>query len=454
MDVSMIHPERVHHLNCLSVTSGDFVLYWMESSQRAEWNHALEYAVAEANRLRLPLIAIFFLTDSYPAASRRHYTFMFEGLQEAARGLSKRGIQLVAAKGSPGDGLRSLAKHSALVVTDFGYTRVQRTWREQAAEVVQCEMVAVESDVVVPVQSMYPKEAWSAAVLRRRTAPKLGEWLIPVRPIKLQRSSLGVAVDIPGRVSIESPMKHPITTQGVPIVRGITGGAREARRRLRRFIKHKLAHYDRRRNDPNAGMTSGLSPYLHFGHISPIEIALEVQSMGGTGAEVFLEELIIRRELSMNFVWYNDHYDTFDSLPSWAKQTLHKHSRDKREFCYSRDQWEQAATHDPYWNAAQKELLSTGRIHGYMRMYWGKKILEWSPTPEEAYATAVFLNDKYQLDGRDPNGYAGIAWCFGKHDRPWIDRPVFGMVRYMNAEGLRRKFDADEYVRRINTIVQ
>jgi deoxyribodipyrimidine photo-lyase len=195
-----------------------------------------------------------------------------------------------------------------------------------------------------------------------------------------------------------------------------------------------------------------MSPYLHFGQISPLFIALEVKKTKSPGIEAFLEELIVRRELSMNFVFYNENYDSFEAIPEWAKKTLKTHQKDKKPYVYTLEELEKAATHDPYWNATQKEMVIQGKMHGYMRMYWGKKILEWSKTPEEAFRNTLYLNNKYELDGRDPNGFTGVAWCFGKHDRPWGERPIFGNVRYMNDKGLKRKFDADEYVKMIKNL--
>ena len=231
-----------------------------------------------------------------------------------------------------------------------------------------------------------------------------------------------------------------------------TGGTEQAKRRLEEFISRKLDGYDTRRNDPNLDGTSNLSPYLHFGQISPLYIALQVGETSSSGKDAFLEELIVRRELSFNFVYYNHQYDSYECLPPWTRRTLEFHLRDRREYVHSLEEFETAKTHDPYWNAAQREMMLTGKMHGYMRMYWGKKILEWSKSPEEGFRIALHLNNKYELDGRDPNGFAGVAWCFGKHDRAWAERPVFGKVRYMNAAGLKRKFDADAYVQRVERI--
>jgi deoxyribodipyrimidine photo-lyase len=219
---------------------------------------------------------------------------------------------------------------------------------------------------------------------------------------------------------------------------------------LRGFLRNKLDHYTEKRNDPSLNYVSNMSPYLHFGQISPLYIALQVLKTNSPGCEAYLEELIVRRELSHNFLYYNNKYDMFEALPPWAKQSLNLHRKDKREYVYSLETFENAQTHDPYWNAAQEEMVITGKMHGYMRMYWGKKILEWSNSPEEGFKIALKLNNKYELDGRDANGFAGIAWCFGKHDRAWGEREVFGKIRYMNAAGLKRKFDPDEYVKRVN----
>jgi deoxyribodipyrimidine photo-lyase len=214
-------------------------------------------------------------------------------------------------------------------------------------------------------------------------------------------------------------------------------------------LKHSLRRYPNSSNQPSENATSGLSPYLHFGHISSLEVALAVEDYAREHKllpDKFLEELIVRRELAFNFARFTEHPESLDALPDWARKTLQKHAGDKRDPIYSRDQFENAQTHDPLWNAAEKELLLTGKIHGYYRMYWGKKIIEWSRTPEEALSTAIYLNDRYALDGRDPNSYTNILWCFGLHDRPWAERPIFGQVRYMSLAGMRRKTDVDAYI--------
>jgi deoxyribodipyrimidine photo-lyase len=230
-------------------------------------------------------------------------------------------------------------------------------------------------------------------------------------------------------------------------------GEDAAHRMLRLFIGERLGKYNEQRNDPNAGAVSDLSPYLHFGQISAQRVALEVRQSRKSkpSRDAFLEELIVRRDLSDNFCYYNEAYDMFEGFPAWAQQSLNVHRNDTRDYIYPIETFEAAQTHDPLWNAAQNEMRTTGKMHGYMRMYWAKKILEWTPSPEEALAIAIYLNDRYELDGRDPNGYTGIAWSIGGvHDRAWGERPVFGKIRYMSYDGCKRKFDVDVYMRKWN----
>jgi deoxyribodipyrimidine photo-lyase len=314
--------------------------------------------------------------------------------------------------------------------------------------------VQVESNVVVPVEAAYGKEAYSAAVLRPRVGRLIDRFLAPVSAVPLARDSHGMPLDLPDLVDTAAIMRllHAHIDATVAPVPSLRGGSTAALARLDAFLADKLGRYDGDRNDPTADGGSGLSPYLHFGQISPLRVALRVRAIGGAGSGPFLEQLIVRRELAANLVQYNDRYDAWEGLPAWCRATLGIHANDPREHVYPLAHFEAARTHDPYWNAAQRELLATGRMHGYMRMYWGKKILEWSASPAEAFRTALCLNDRYALDGRDPNGFAGVGWCFGLHDRPWAERPVFGMVRYMNAAGLRRKFDADGYVRKVDRL--
>lgn len=443
----VIQPERIVELNQKPVRDGaKFVLYWMQQAQRAEWNHALEFAIMQANALALPLTVCFALTDDYPEANERHYAFMLEGLSETAIRLRERGARFLIERGSPAQVVLPIAPRAALVVTDRGGTRIQSSWRADLAGQLDCRMVQVETDVVVPVETAYPKEAYTAAVLRPKITRLLGQFLTPLKPTALQC----VVDETTSPFEVEKLLGQLKVNRTVTRSRHYSGGRSAGKKFLVDFIATTLCQYAERRSDPSKDLGSHLSPYLHFGQISPLEIALAVKETGDdvNGAS-FLEELIVRRELSWNFTHYNSHYDAFESLPNWALTTLHKHAGDPREFLYTQADFEEASTHDPYWNAAQREMMVTGEMHNYMRMYWGKKILEWSASPEEAFSTALALNNKWCLDGRDPNSFAGVAWCFGKHDRPWSEREIFGSVRYMNAAGLRRKFDMNGYLRRI-----
>jgi len=451
----MMQPERMQPLNDRPIQKGRYVLYWMQASQRAVFNHALEYAIRQANGLNRPVLCLFGLTDRFPEANERHYAFMLQGLKEVREELYQQGIQFVVLHESPELAALQLSKEASMVVTDRGYLRIQRTWRRHVAKNAPCLVVQVETDVIVPVEAASEKEAYSAATLRPRIQKHLKRYLVPLKATPMRKDSLGFRFEGVDVADVKAVLRTLSLDRSVSPVGTFRGGRKEAAHWLDLFIKEKLKYYGYQRNDPSTDYGSHMSPYLHFGQISPLEIALKVrQARGKPNAtkEAFLEELIVRRELSMNFVYYNRDYDSFDALPAWARDTLKDHQKDQRDYLYALEQWEDAQTHDPYWNAAQREMVVTGKMHNYMRMYWGKKILEWSKTPEEAYSTALYLNNKYELDGRDPNGFSGVAWCFGKHDRAWKERPVFGKVRYMNAAGLRRKFDIQSYVKGVDSL--
>jgi len=444
----MIQKERIQALNVKETKRGRYVLYWMQASQRTEYNHALEYAVVKANELHQPLVVFFGITDHFPQGSQRHYTFMLEGLREVRRSLEKRGIQMVIQHTSPEQGVVQFAKGASFVVVDRGYLKIQRAWRDAAASRMDCPLVQVESDVIVPIEETSPKEEYTAATIRSKIHKKLDHFLCPLKEVDPVIESLSLDFDSFDIDDVEEAVSRLHIDRSVKKVSCYRGGSGEAKKHLRLFLRDKLDRFPELRNDPTVDFLSHMSPYLHFGQISPLSIALTVSQTQGLSKEAYLEELIVRRELSMNFVFYNGQYDSFEgAIPQWAQKTLKAHQKDKRPYLYALEELETAKTHDPYWNAAHNEMVFTGKMHGYMRMYWGKKILEWSKTPDEAFRAALYLNNKYELDGRDPSGFTGVAWCFGKHDRPWKEREIFGNVRYMNEGGLKRKFDADEYVR-------
>jgi len=364
------------------------------------------------------------------------------------------GVKLVVQCRSPELGVVDLSKNACLTVGDKGYLKTLRQWYRFVATNVGCAFVQVEDNVVVPVEAAASKEEYSAATLRPKIHSRRDRFLEVPKQSMPKKSSLGLKFDSADLVDVDAVASALCVDRSVSKAQGFQGGSREAGKRLAVFSEEKLPAFPELRNDPTVDSTSSLSAYLHFGQISPVQIVLEVLAANAPNEakEAYLEELIVRRELAVNYVYFNENYDSFEGLPNWSKRTLNKHKADSREYVYTVEELESAETHDPYWNAAQKQMRITGKMQGYMRMYWGKKILEWTNIPQDAFKAALYLNNKYELDGRDPNGFTGVAWCFGKHDRPWKERPVFGTVRYMNANGLKRKFDADKYVQQVKRL--
>jgi len=452
----LIQESRIQRLNDRDERGGRFVLYWMQASQRISFNHALQHAIRQANARRLPVVVVFGITPRFPEANIRHYRFMLEGLCETSRALAGMGIAMIVLSADPDKAALSLADDAALLIADRGYLRIQKQWRKSVAAKLPCPVIQVESDVVVPVETASGKEEYAAATIRGKITKRLPAYLVPLREERPEKESIGMrlgGIELADAADALSQFKIRKVAKPASSFRG---GESEAGRLLGDFLNLKLHNFAAFRNDPSLDFTSHMSPYLHFGQISPLEIALAVSSQASAGrenTEAYLEELIVRRELSMNFVNYNPDYDSFSCLPKWAATTLSEHCGDERPYVYDLGQLESARTHDIYWNAAQMEMVAAGKMSNYMRMYWGKKILEWSPSPEIAYRNALALNNKYELDGRDPNSFAGVAWCFGKHDRPWTERAIFGKVRYMNDSGLQRKFDMESYVEKVESLL-
>jgi len=427
---------------------GRVVLYWMQRAMRADDNPALDIAIDLGNELGLPVVVFLAVHPKVERANLRHYQFLADGLRDIADGLGARRVALA---------LRRHERHSlfrfvsgvrpAIVIGDENPLRQFEGWRRTAARGLAVPFWTVDADVVVP-SRLLEKEQYAARTMRPRIHARLEEFL-----------------DAPRRHVARVPWKAPAGLQrlrpstaildGLPIDRslgpvGMRGGTVAARRQLAAFVRQRLVDYDEARNHPETDGTSQLSPYLHFGHIGPREVAHAVRAHRRTaGAEAFIEQLIVRRELAVNFVHFNEHYDTLKGCESWAKKTLAAHRRDRRPYLYPEERLDAAETHDPLWNAAQRQMVKTGWMHGYVRMYWAKKILEWTRSAAQAFDIAVRLNDRYLVDGRDPNGYANIAWAIcGKHDRPWREREVFGTIRSMTYESTRRKFDAPRYIER------
>ncbi len=452
-----IQEKRIRRLNDRDVREGDYVLYWMQEAQRAEYNHALEYAVQRANELEQRLLVVFGLTDGYPEANLRHYTFLLEGLRDVEEALKERKIKFVVRRGSPDDIALNLGKDASLIVCDMSYLRLQKEWRKTVAGDADCAVVQVETEVVVPIELASDKQEHAARTLRPKINRHLDDFLAELEPTAVDKQSLNMKVGGLDLSNIEKILEDMDLDGSVePLSHLYKGGTNEAKRILEDFLKDRFDGYVENRNQPQTDEVSHMSKYLHYGHISPVYVALRIREAGKGQENIdsYIEELIVRRELSINFCHFTPDYDSFSCLPDWAKKTLKEHKDDEREYVYTRKQLEDAGTHDEYWNAAMNEMRHTGYMHNYMRMYWGKKILEWSNTPEYAYSTTLYLNNKYFLDGRDPNSYANVSWVFGQHDRGWKEREVYGKVRYMSAGGLERKAKPKEYVEKVERLAQ
>jgi deoxyribodipyrimidine photo-lyase len=429
----------------------------MRRSQRASDNPALNVAIQAGNVLNKPVVVFFGVTRRAHHANLRHYIFLMQGLDELAKDLRKKNVGFVVGRHPERDILKFCAElEPCLLIGDenplYG---AERTKAKVAAE-IKIPFWTVDSDVIIPTK-LLGKQHYAARTIRPKIGRLLAEFLKPVAnpaaKVTWRRA--------PGKASI---LVHPSLLENLLIdrsaqpVSAFAGGSSEARRRLKNFLRSRLNGYAKTRNKPDLDGTSQLSPYLHFGHIGPHTVALAVKEADAPREDqaAFLEELIVRRELAVNFVRYNPSYEKAESCEAWADVTLRKHAQDKRSFLYTERQLENAESHDPLWNAAQKQMVLTGWMHGYLRMYWAKKILEWSPSPAVAYDIAVRLNDRYELDGRDPNGYAGIAWAIvGKHDRAWgPERPVYGKIRYMSYESTSRKFNSKAYIERIEALAR
>ena len=437
------------------------MLYWAQMNRRVDSNHALAYAAEMANAAGLPVLYYEGLTCSYPYASDRFHSFILEGVPDTASRLRELGIGYVfhlrRKRSDPDDAFYRLAKDAAAIVTDDYPTFIARSNNGRVPGKLKIPYYAVDSSCIVPMRQ-FKKREYAAYTIRPKIRKLLAQYLTPAPAIVVSRKFRGKPDGLHTRVTRSNISELVASCEVDHSVRPpveFPGGAAAAKKRLDQFLEYRLHRYSGFHNEPSAKATSGLSPYLHFGQISSLEVALAVQDHAREHqliADEFLEELIIRRELAFNFACFTDNQESLDALPDWARKTLAKHARDKRDPVYTQDQFECGETHDPLWNAAQKELLCTGKIQGYYRMYWGKKIIEWSAAPDEALATMIHLNDRYALDGRDPNTYTNILWCFGLHDRPWVERPIFGQVRYMSYDGMRRKTDVDAYVRGVECL--
>jgi deoxyribodipyrimidine photo-lyase len=431
---------------------GKCVVYWMQRAMRIGDNPALDVAIEAANLLGLPVVVYFQVIPNYPNANLRHYHFLQQGLRDVAEDAAERGVGFIVRR-SPSRLEEFLEEtRAALLIGDENPCREPERWRTVLASRLKIPFWTVDADVVVP-SRVFGRSFVLLHHFRPRLKAELAKYLVAAdntKPLNAWRKNRQLATfDLDGDIIAGfTQLDHTIAP-----VDTFTGGAHAAMKRLRDFIAHDLAAYDERRNHPEVAGTSRLSPYLHFGNIGPITVALAVRRAIEKGkippedGERFLEQLIGWRELAVLFVRHEPNYDHWECAAPWARKTLLEHAGDPRPYRYSFEQLERARTHDELWNAAQLQMTATGWMHNYMRMYWAKKILEWAPDAATAFDWAVILNDRYQLDGRDANGYAGIAWAIvGKLDRPWFNRPVFGLVRPMTGASIAKKFDARAYI--------
>ena len=470
---SKVEKNRVQVL--LKCTKGEVnpnrpVVYWMSRDQRVNDNWALLYAQEQAEKRGVPLCVVFSLVPKFLDASIRMYGFMLSGLADVEKGLRNKNIPFFLLKGSPQNTVSKFVQdHDAcLLVTDMSPMRIGIAWREEvkgmiASSGVECGFHMVDAHNIVPVWVASPKLEYGARTIRSKINKVLGDYLTGFPSVKTQSVSIPASLVQSPPYDWDNIKENIEVDRSVPEVKWCIGGEIAARIHLNAFLGKRLRLYAKR-NDPNVNGISNLSPWLHFGHIASQRCVLEASKYRKSHSEVvaaFIEEIVIRKELSDNFCHYNpDGYDKLGGMypnfgnDSWAQISLRLHEGDKRSHVYSLKQFENGRTHEDLWNAAQLEMVHHGKMHGFMRMYWAKKILEWSESPERALEIAIYLNDKYSLDGRDPNGYVGCAWAIaGLHDQGWKERDVFGKIRYMNYDGCKRKFDVSLYVRNVQRLV-
>jgi deoxyribodipyrimidine photo-lyase len=485
--MSQIPAIRLRRANQADVrTDADFVLYWMTAFRRTSWNYSLQRAVDWALDLKKPLVVFEALRCDYPWASDRLHYFVVQGMADNARRLRRKPVfyypYLEPGQGAAKGLLARLARRACVVVSDDFPSFFLPRMAKAAARQIAVRLELVDSNGILPLRAadkVFARAHDFRRFMQKNVRPHLEQFPDPdpLAGVRLPRlTSLPVSLTRKWRpadplaLATHAERLAPLPIDHQVAVAPVAGGAKAAEAALRRFLAERLDHYNEARNQPQREVTSGLAPYLHFGHIAVHQVFSEIMqhdewsadciaaqpngsARGWWGArpesEAFLDQLITWREVGFNMSWQRDDYDRYESLPDWAKKTLAEHANDPRQYTYSLRQFRQAATHDPLWNAAQQQLLREGRMHNYLRMLWGKKILEWSSSPQAALNIMIELNNRYALDGRNPNSYSGIFWCLGRYDRAWgPQRPVFGKVRYMSSENTARKVRVKEYLKR------
>ncbi len=483
--MSSVPGLRIQVLNDATVNpQGDFVLYWMTAFRRIVWNFSLDEAADWARKVKKPLVILEALRCDYPWASDRLHRFILDGMEDNGRGLERTGVfyypYVEPAKGAGKGLLAALAEHSCIVITDLFPAFFLPRMLKAARAKVAVRLIAVDGNGLLPLRAaerVFPTAFSFRRFLQRNLLHHLTEF---PREKPLSGIALPVLSSLPAAIVRHWPptrlvdLANPALIGTLPIDHSISavslrGGTRAGQNAWKKFLQERLSRYAADRNHPDADGTSGLSPYLHFGHLSAHELAADLLASEnwspdvsrkpsgsrngwwrlGESAEAFLDQLICWRELGFNFCSRREDYDGYDSLPDWALRTLSDHAGDPRPHQYALEQFERGMTHDLLWNEAQTQLVREGRLHNYLRMLWGKKILQWSASPQEALRIMIELNNKYALDGRDPNSYSGIFWIFGRYDRAWgPERPIFGKIRYMSSENTLRKVRLTEYLKK------
>lgn len=446
-----VDSRRINKLNKNESIEKGEILYWMSRDQRAHDNWALLFAQEISQNVEGFVSVVFCLNPEFLGATLRQYSFMIEGLKETAEDLNSHNISFKIIFGKPEEELPKYIKKNNIkaLVTDFSPLKISRVWKEKINHKIEIPFFEVDAHNIVPCLYVSNKMEYGAYTIRPKIHKLLNEFLTEYPALKKQEK-----ITHHEKIEWEDVFKKIRVDTDVLPVNWIQSGPKAAKRTLREFLDKKIEYYSDKRNIPTENYVSNLSPYIHFGQISAQTIVLETyEKVRNSKKDSFVEELVVRRELADNYCYFNKEYDNPLGYPSWAIESHKAHSKDKREFIYTLSKLEKGETHDELWNAAQKEMLKTGKMHGYLRMYWAKKILEWTPDIETAHKYCIYLNDKYELDGRDPNGYTGIAWSLGGvHDRPWFTKPVFGKIRYMSFNGAKTKFNIDEYINKINSI--
>ena len=454
--------ERVQLLNEKPENKkAKYVLYWMQMFKRTSHNHALKFAIEQANERGLPLVVYEGLKYYYPWASDRLHTFILEGVAEKRKAFERLGITYIfylqKDKKSPKQTVKKIAKDAAILVTDDFPCFIIPDHNAAIVEKAKIPVFQVDSNGIIPM-SKFEKENYGAYTIRPKINKILDEYFVPFEEAKIKNKKTDIKIDCPdtevteknlAKLVAECDIDH--TVKPSPVYHG---GTKNGRKRLKYFIEKILPNYDETRNKPEIDGSSRLSSYLHFGFLSSLEIALAVKDANAPkkSKDAFLEELIVRRELAYNFTDFNKNYDSLKALPDWVQQTMREHVGDERPEIFSLEELENCATYDELWNATQREMNITGEVHNYVRMLWGKLVIQWSKNYEEAFAVLEHLNNKYCLDGRNPNSYAGILWCFGKHDRPWMEREIFGKMRFMTCGSTGKKFDSKKYIEWTRTL--